>query len=199
MGLWDVEAPTFSRQSAHRWRWGCQPYAPAALYPPGRFLILISVRGWVDPRAIVRMKRLGQLKKSNDLICNRTRDLPVCSIGTTVIHAVIIRRSIYGNLKYNHLLYFLWIFVKQLHCLFHGSYDSTSAELLDRVIMVSASNSGGRRFKPLPRHLLSWVAYFGHSTHIPALWFRLGGERFLSDPLQFVVHYFYHSTQYNLP
>jgi hypothetical protein len=31
-GLWDVETPTFSRQSAHRWRW-CQPYAPAALYP----------------------------------------------------------------------------------------------------------------------------------------------------------------------
>jgi hypothetical protein len=30
--LWDVEVPTFSRQSAHRWRWGCQPYAPAALY-----------------------------------------------------------------------------------------------------------------------------------------------------------------------
>jgi hypothetical protein len=22
IGLWDVEAPTFSRQSAHRWRWG---------------------------------------------------------------------------------------------------------------------------------------------------------------------------------
>jgi hypothetical protein len=33
IGLGDVEAPTFSRQSAHRWRWGCQPYAPAALYP----------------------------------------------------------------------------------------------------------------------------------------------------------------------
>jgi hypothetical protein len=31
--LWDVEAPTFSIQSAHRWRWGCQPYAPPALYP----------------------------------------------------------------------------------------------------------------------------------------------------------------------
>jgi hypothetical protein len=27
--LWDVESPTFSRQSAHRWRWSCQPYAPA--------------------------------------------------------------------------------------------------------------------------------------------------------------------------
>jgi hypothetical protein len=32
IAVWDVEAPTFSRQSAHRWRWGCQPYAPAALY-----------------------------------------------------------------------------------------------------------------------------------------------------------------------
>jgi hypothetical protein len=31
--LWDVEAPTFARQSARRWRWGCQPYASAALYP----------------------------------------------------------------------------------------------------------------------------------------------------------------------
>jgi hypothetical protein len=31
--LWDVEVPTFSRQSTHRWRWGCQPYASTALYP----------------------------------------------------------------------------------------------------------------------------------------------------------------------
>jgi hypothetical protein len=30
IGLRDVEAPTFSRQSAHRWRWGSQPYVPAA-------------------------------------------------------------------------------------------------------------------------------------------------------------------------
>jgi hypothetical protein len=50
------------------------------LSPPGRFLVVISVRGWVNPSAIVWLEGLGKLKITNELIGNRTPDLPAYSI-----------------------------------------------------------------------------------------------------------------------
>jgi hypothetical protein len=47
--------------------------------PPGRFLVLVSLRGWFDTRTIVRLEGLSKLKNSTSFI-TRTGDIPACSI-----------------------------------------------------------------------------------------------------------------------
>jgi hypothetical protein len=77
IGLSDVEYPALSRQLAHRGELGCQPYAPAMLYPQTELLELISLRDWVNTRTMVQLEKL---EKFSDLIKTLTCNLPACSI-----------------------------------------------------------------------------------------------------------------------
>jgi hypothetical protein len=79
IGLWDVEVPTFSRQSAQRWQLGCQSYAPAALYPQEDSWYSFLLEAESTP-GHCEVGRVRSIKKSNDFIGNRTRYLPACSI-----------------------------------------------------------------------------------------------------------------------
>jgi hypothetical protein len=55
------------------------PLLIGRFYPQEIFLVFISIRGWVNPRTIVRPEGLWQWKISNNTIGNRTRHLQTCS------------------------------------------------------------------------------------------------------------------------
>jgi hypothetical protein len=58
----DVEAPTFSRQSAHKWRRSCQNYAPAAPLPPEDSWYSFVLEAESTPRTLVRLEGLSELR-----------------------------------------------------------------------------------------------------------------------------------------
>jgi hypothetical protein len=86
VGLWDFKRSTISRQSAHRWRQCCQPYAPAALYSPEKYCYPSDTHFFYrlsKHQSLVRLERLGKLIRIIHLVGFRTRDLPACNIALT--------------------------------------------------------------------------------------------------------------------
>jgi hypothetical protein len=58
IGLWNFEAPTYSRESSHRLRWGCQSYPPASKISDSR------VRSWVDTQGHSAFGRIRSTEKN---------------------------------------------------------------------------------------------------------------------------------------
>jgi hypothetical protein len=77
-GFQEVEDPRF-HDSQHMKAVRLSALRTGLLYPQEIFLVLISVRGWVDPHDHNAAGRIMSMKTSNDTIGNRTCALPTCS------------------------------------------------------------------------------------------------------------------------
>jgi hypothetical protein len=104
-----------SRQSAYEGGKVVSPkYAPP-LTPRDTFLVLISVRACVNPRAIVRPEGLCQGKIAMYSIYNCTPDLPACNLvpqpTVTIYSYRLEKKCIYRNKGLVYPLCFFIVFI----------------------------------------------------------------------------------------
>jgi hypothetical protein len=81
-----------------------RPCAPAAFTPQDIFLVLSSVRVWVEPTAVVRPGRIKSMQNPNNLIRNRNLDLSACGaeLQPTAPPACLVLRNRWYIVHINH-------------------------------------------------------------------------------------------------
>jgi hypothetical protein len=123
------------------WNFVSQPCAPAALYPPLRYLILIYVSGSLNPRPIVLLEVSGKLKKKKSIPWHReSKPRPFGLLRSASSNYARWCIHVYTY------VFVMWFFAYFLKCHFYPSFlISKNWEDTYAVTLLSAC--------PLPHHI----------------------------------------------